>query len=138
MASAPSLVEALQAANPEAAASMKQLFALAAGSQASGSGGTSSSSAVADSIKTSNGFDQPSLANFSSSTAVVTDLGVVGRGIKRAEPVAVPAGGSANNREGALPSKKRSFDMLMNGTGNGETQVGFGESSVKLENEGTT
>ncbi|KAG0621756.1 hypothetical protein M758_3G045600 [Ceratodon purpureus] len=137
MASAPSLVEALQAANPEAAASVKQLFALAAGSQASGSGGTSSSSAVADGVKTSNGFDQPSLANFSSSTAVVTDLGVVGRGIKRAEPVAVAAGGSTS-REGALPSKKRSFDMLMNGTGNGETQVGFGESSVKLENESTT
>jgi hypothetical protein len=137
MASAPSLVEALQAANPEAAASMKQFFALAAGSEASGSGGTSSSSAVTDGIQTSNGFDQPSLPNFSSSTAVVTDLGVVGRGIKRAEPVAV-AGGSANNREGALPSKKRSFDMLMNGSGNGETQVGFGESSAKLADEGTS
>lgn len=132
MASAPSLVEALQAANPEAAANVKQLFALAAGGEASGSGGTSSSSAVVF-----NGFDQPSLTNFSSSTAVVTDLGVVGRGIKRAEPVAV-AGGSANNREGGLPTKKRSFDMLMNGTGNGETQVGFGESSVKLGDERTT
>lgn len=134
MASAPSLVEALQAANPEAAASMKQLFSLAAGSQASGSNsfpGSSSSSAAADGMKVSNGFDQPSLANFSSSTAVVTDLGVVGRGVKRAEPVAV-AGGSA------LPSKKRSFDTLMNGTGNGETQVGFGEGSSKSTGEGTT
>ena len=136
MASAPSLVEALQAANPEAAASMKQLFALAAVGQASGPGGTSSSSAVADDIKTSNGFDKPSFTNFSSSTAVVTDLGVVGRGIKRAEPIAV-AGGTAN-REAGLPSKKRSFDMLMNGTGDGETQVGFGDSSVKLTDEGTT
>ena len=130
MASAPSLVEALQAANPEAAASVKQLFSLAAGGQASGSG-SSSSPAAADGTQVSNGFDQPSLTNFSSSTAVVTDLGVVGRGVKRAEPVAV-AGGSA------LPSKKRSFDMLMNGSGNGETQVGFGEGPAKPTGEGTT
>lgn len=130
MAAAPSLVEALQAANPEAAANVKQLFSLAAGSQASGPG-SSSSGAAADGIKVSNGFDQPSLTNFTSSTAVVTDLGVVGRGVKRAEPVAV-TGGSA------LPSKKRSFDMLMNGSGNGESQVGFGDASVKPTGEGAT
>ncbi|XP_024364543.1 uncharacterized protein [Physcomitrium patens] len=132
MASAPTLVEQLQAANPEAAASMKQLFSLAAGSQASDSGGSSSS--TADGIKTSNGFDQPTLANFTSSTAVVTDLGVVGRGIKRAEPVAVVPAGIVNSSQ---PSKKRSFDMLMNETGNGETQIGFGNGAVKQADKGT-
>lgn len=132
MAAAPSLVEQLQAANPGAAASMTQLFSIVAESQASGSGG-SPFSAVADGMVTSNGFDQPKLTNFTSSTAVVTDLGVVGRGIERADSAVAETNANCNQ-----PSKTRSFDMLMNGTGNGKTQVGFGDSTVKLVGNGTS
>nr|XP_024382994.1 uncharacterized protein LOC112285889 isoform X2 [Physcomitrium patens]PNR49665.1 hypothetical protein PHYPA_011561 [Physcomitrium patens] len=117
MAAAPSLVEQLQAANPEAAASMTQLFSIVAESQASGSGG-SPFSAVADGMVTSNGFDQPKLTNFTSSTAVVTDLGVVGRGIERADSAVAETNANCNQ-----PSKTRSFDMLMNGTGNGKLHL---------------
>ncbi|CAK9275979.1 unnamed protein product [Sphagnum jensenii] len=124
MATAPSLVEALQAANPEAVASLKQI--VAAVSQASGSsngGGNAPSS--------SDAFDAPSLGGASSS-AVVTHLGVVGRGVKRAAPIAVSS--DEVSRTTATQPKKRSLDDMMIGSGFGETQIGFGERSEGVAN----
>ncbi|KAH8956514.1 hypothetical protein BDL97_07G042500 [Sphagnum fallax] len=124
MATAPSLVEALQAANPEAVASLKQI--VAAVSQASGS-----SNGGANAPSSSDAFDAPSLGGASSS-AVVTHLGVVGRGVKRAAPIAVSS--DEVSRTTATQPKKRSLDDMMIGSGFGETQIGFGERSEGVAN----
>ncbi len=124
MATAPSLVEALQAANPEAVASLKQI--VAAVSQASGS-----SNGGANAPSSSDAFDAPSLGGASSS-AVVTHLGVVGRGVKRAAPIAVSS--DEVSRTTATQPKKRSLDDMMIGSGFGETQVANG-SSVQIESK---
>ncbi|CAK9882777.1 unnamed protein product [Sphagnum jensenii] len=126
MATAPSLVEALQAANPEAVASLKQIMAVV--SQASGS-----SNGGVDAPSTSATFDEPSLGGVSSSTAV-THLGIMGRGVKRAVPVLVST--DKISRAAAPQPKKRSLDDMMMGSGFGETQVGFGDTPERVTNGG--
>lgn len=126
MATAPSLVEALQAANPEAVASLKQIMAVV--SQASGS-----SNGGVDAPSTSATFDEPSLGGVSSSTAV-THLGIMGRGVKRAVPVLVST--DEISRAAAPQPKKRSLDDMMMGSGFGETQVGFGDTPERVTNGG--
>ncbi|CAM6036677.1 unnamed protein product [Sphagnum compactum] len=126
MATAPSLVEALQAANPEAVASLKQIMAVV--SQASGS-----SNGGVDAPSTSATFDKPSLGRASSSTAV-THLGNMGRGVKRAVPVLVST--DEISRAAAPQPKKRSLDDMMMGSGFGETQIGFGDTPERVTNGG--
>lgn len=129
MASAPSLVEALQAANPEAVATMKQLVSLAAGAPSGSSNG------AFDAPSTSDAFDAPSLTGASGSTPTsITHLGVMGRGVKRAAPMAVSGESGTSTAPGLPQPKKRSLDDMMMGSGLGDTQIGFGERPVGVAN----
>lgn len=120
MAAAPSLLESLKATNPGAVSSIQQVFSAASSmvSQATSTGG----STLAES---SSSFDAPSMP---ASSAPVTHLGVVGRGVKRATPLCVSS--SANGHEST--SKKRTLDEMMTRGGVGETQIGFGSSAVAV------
>eukprot|EP00250_Pteridium_aquilinum_P009063 c18417_g1_i1 orf=206-1804(-) len=116
MASGPSLLESLKETNPGAVNSIKQVFNVTA--QLASQEGSSGSTSCAE---LSGGFDAPSgLA----STAPVTHLGVVGRGVKRATPVPVLNGQEAT-------TKKRSLDDMMTRGGAGDTQIGFGTETQK-------
>lgn len=148
MASAPSLMEALQAANPEAVASMKQLVSAVTGVTAKEGG--SSNQSVGDTRHSSgfnpsssvdatpivqSGFDAPTLVGKSSSvTATVTHLGVMGRGVKRAEPMLVTGNGG---KTGEPQAKKRTLENLVRGSSLGVTQVGFGGEPTEAANGGT-
>ncbi|KAH6558778.1 hypothetical protein KP509_1Z046300 [Ceratopteris richardii] len=114
MASGPSLLESLKETNPAAVESISQVFKVTA--QMRGQGGDVASSSEQDS---SHGFDAPTNL---ASTAPVTHLGVVGRGVKRATPVPISNGSETST------VKKRSLDDMMTGGGAGDTQIGFGSS----------
>ncbi|MCO5547483.1 hypothetical protein L7F22_000933 [Adiantum nelumboides] len=116
MASGPSLLESLKETNPAAVESITQVFKATA--QMAGRGGSSGSSSHAE---PSTGFDAPTNL---ASTAPVTDLGVVGRGVKRATLVPV-----SNGQE--ITSKRRSLDDMMTRGGAGNTQIGFGTNEDK-------
>jgi hypothetical protein len=81
MATTPSLVEALQAVDPKAVASLKQIMAII--SQANGS-----SNGRVDVPSMNVTFDEPSLRGVFSST-IITHLRIMGRGFKWAIPVLV-------------------------------------------------
>ncbi|KAI5058326.1 hypothetical protein GOP47_0026496 [Adiantum capillus-veneris] len=115
MASGPSLLESLKESNPAVVESITQVFQVTA--QMAGQGGGSSGSS--SHAEPSPGFDAPTN---STSMAPVTHLGVVGRGIKRATPVAV-----SNGQEATV--KKRSLDDMMTRDGAGDTQIGFGSNN---------
>eukprot|EP00741_Cyanophora_paradoxa_P018919 tig00021105_g18264.t1 len=147
------IAEAVQAVSGGAQAGPAPAPA-AAGSSSSAAAGSSSSAAAASAASpakptVTQGFDQPSAA---ASAAVVNDLGVVGRGVKRVRttpapsaapapapaqaPASDPADGSAGSPPGApapgpVPSttapaepakKQRRLDSLMEG---GDVQIGF-------------
>lgn len=114
MASGPSLLESLKESNPGAVNSIKQVFNVTA--QLASQEGSSGSGSHAEPC---GGFDAPSVA---SSTAPVTHLGIVGRGVKRATPVPI-----SNGQEST--TKKRSLDDMMTRGGAGDTQIGFGTST---------
>ena len=117
MVSGPSLLDSLKETNPGAVDSIKQVFSATA--QFASLPGQSSS----QNETTHNGFDLPSGSNTSSS-APVTHLGVVGRGVKRAAPICVSNATCTNGEENA--PKKRALDDLLTNGASGETQIGFG------------
>ncbi|CAM6089810.1 unnamed protein product [Calypogeia fissa] len=107
MAAAPSLLDAaLKASNPEAAAMMKEVYSSTLGITTLGNGGSDTSQVG------------------SSSTAPVTNLGVVGRGVKRATLTPI-----VDEQSSEIPPKKRTTEDVLKGGSSGETQNGFGGHS---------
>ncbi|CAM6100155.1 unnamed protein product [Calypogeia fissa] len=106
MAAAPSLLDALKASNPEAAAMMKEVYSSTLGITTLGNGGSDTSQVG------------------SSSTAPVTNLGVVGRGVKRATLTPI-----VDEQSSEIPPKKRTAEDVLKGGSSGETQNGFGGHS---------
>ena len=121
MASGPSLLESLKETNPGAVDSIKQVFNATA-QFVSLPGQTSS-------------FDTPS--GSASATAEVTDLGIVGRGVKRSAPTTCVT--SAINGQGNKENvpKKRSLDDMLTKGASGETQIGFGCDGNDTSKEGS-
>ena len=118
MASGPSLLDSLKETNPGAINSIKHVFSATA-QLASLPGQISSSQTV-----TVNGaFAAPS--GSASSNVGVTDLGIVGRGVKRAVPTCVSDIKNGQVSEENAP-KKRSLDDMLTKEASSETQIGFG------------
>jgi hypothetical protein len=113
MASGPSLLDSLKETNPEAVNSIKQVFSATA--QFASLPGQNSSGTET----THNGFESST-----SSSAPVTHLGVVGRGVKRAAPICVTSAVCEENGVENPPKKRTLDDMLTKGA-SGETQIGF-------------
>eukprot|EP00249_Psilotum_nudum_P008917 c21592_g1_i1 orf=89-1633(+) len=120
MATGPSILEAFKMANPAAVNTIKEV--LSASTQIGSADAQTKN--ISQAGNSSSSFDAPSCQSVPN--ALVTNLGVVGRGIKRAAPV--PVASVANGNESQ--SKRRTLDDMMTGGGSGQTQIGFGFDPV--------
>lgn len=114
MSVGPTLLEALQAENPSAADAVKQILSAVAsvavcGESSKFTGSPSQSSS-------SNGCDGAKVSGAGSATGHITDLGIVGRGVKRAAVVSVASSSCqvATSDSSQPVAKKRSLEDMMN------------------------
>jgi hypothetical protein len=111
MANAPSLsaLDQLKSSNPVAAALMAQAYSRTLGIP----------------LPETGGFGTTQAGSSSAVEPPVTNLGVIGRGVKRATPIPI-----VDEQSSDVKPKKRTTEDLFGGGSSGETQIGFnGHSS---------